>query len=95
VDTSYDGGGNMTFVPAFRVAYNTTDKWAIAAEEYADFGPFHKFHTGAEQVHQIYGVIDYKGALEVEAGVGFGLTDASDPWTLKMILSYDLNKKKK
>lgn len=95
VDTSYDGWGNMTFVPAFRLAYNATDTWAISAETYSDFGPFTDFHRAADQSHQIYGVVDYTGrVLEFQAGVGFGLTDASDKLTFKTILAFDLNRKK-
>ena len=95
VDTAYDGAGNMTFVPAFRLAYNATDTWAIAAETYSDFGPFKDFHKAADQAHQLYGVVDYTGRfLEFQAGIGFGLTDASDTLTFKTILAFDLNRKK-
>ena len=39
VDTQYRGGfGSLEFVPATRIAYNLNDKWAVAAEEYADMG---------------------------------------------------------
>jgi hypothetical protein len=95
VDTSYDGGGNMTFVPAFRLAYGISKTMQIAAETYSDFGPFNGFYKGQNQSHQLYGVVDYAGKrLEFEAGVGFGLTDAADDLTVKTILSFDLNKKK-
>ena len=37
-------------------------------------------------------MIDYSGKpFDVEAGVGFGLTPATDKVTLKLILSRDLN----
>ena len=92
LDTSYDGLKNLDFAPAFRVAYNLPRMWAIAAEEYADYGPLHDFLPKGEQVHQLYGVVDktVKG-LDIEAGVGFGLTDATDKLTVKLILSHDLN----
>lgn len=93
VDTSYDGGGNMTFVPAFRFAYRATDKVQVAAETYSDFGPFNNFAKGQDQSHQLYGVVDFAGKwLEFQAGVGFGLTDAADDLTVKTIVSFDLNK---
>lgn len=64
----------------------------MAVEEYADFGPLRRFYSGNEQSHQLFGVVDYSGkVMDVEAGVGFGLTDASDNLTLKLILSRDLN----
>ncbi|HEX3704628.1 MAG TPA: hypothetical protein VHU82_14960 [Vicinamibacterales bacterium] len=95
VDTAYDGLKNLEFVPAARVAYNVSAIWAVAAEEYADFGPVHRFVAAGDQVHQLYAVVDHrgKGPFDIEAGVGFGLTDASDRVTFKLILSRDLNKR--
>jgi hypothetical protein len=93
LDTAYTGLKNLEFVPATRVAWNVAPAWAVAAEEYADFGPLHQFYAPRDQVHQLYAVVDRKaGFLEVEAGVGFGLTSASDRLTIKLILSRDLNK---
>ena len=93
LDTSYDGVKNLDFAPSTRVAYNLPATWAVAAEEYDDFGPVHQFYSRPGQSHQLYGVIDHATKfLDIEAGVGFGLTDASDKLTLKLILSRDLNK---
>jgi len=94
VDTAYDGLGNLEFVPAVRVAYNFKSEWAVAIEDYSDFGPVKRFLPGGEQAHQIYGVVDKTwNGWDIEAGVGVGLTDASDRLTLKLILSRDLNKR--
>jgi len=91
-DTSYDGLENLDFAPATRVACELSRTWQLAIEEYADFGPVHQFYAGNQQTHQLYGVVDHTTtALEIEAGVGFGLTAASDKVTLKLILSRDLN----
>ena len=93
MDTNYTGGlGNLEFVPEDRVAFNLNDKWAIGAEEYADFGPLRHFLPLDEQFHEIWAVTDYNSKfLNVETGVGFGLTAASDKLTLKLMLSRDLN----
>jgi hypothetical protein len=92
IDTSYDGFGNLEFVPAARVAYNFPSGWAVAVEEYAGFGTFHDVASPAEQAHQLYGVVDrsWKG-WDIEAGIGVGLTDVSDRLTFKLILARDLN----
>jgi hypothetical protein len=95
LDTEYDGFKNLDFAPALRVALNLSKVWAVAAEEYDDFGPIHGFLPGGQQVHQIYGVIDRSGKLNIEAGIGAGLTGASDKLTLKLILSFDFNEPKK
>ena len=95
VDTAYDGFKNLEFVPAFRVAYTASETWQVAVEEYADFGPVSQFHAARDQAHQLYGVVDYNGRfVGLEAGLGFGLTSASDDVTFKLILSVDLNKRK-
>ncbi len=92
LDTSYDGFRNLDFAPATRLAYNLSPKWAVAAEEYADYGALHKFNPVSEQAHQLYAVVNHDSKfLNVEFGVGFGLTPASDKVTIKLMLSRDLN----
>jgi hypothetical protein len=94
VDTAYDGLSNLEFVPATRVAYSFASGWVLAAEEYADYGRFGDWASPSEQAHQLYGVFDKTfGAIDVEAGIGVGLTDASDRLTLKLIIAYDLNQR--
>jgi hypothetical protein len=91
VDTSYDGLGQLEFVPSIRAAYNASPVWAIAVEEYADFGPVHHMYAASDQAHQIFLVTDRTGKQwDIEAGIGFGLTSASDGLTLKLILARDL-----
>ena len=92
LDTAYDGFRNLDFAPATRVAYNVNPKWAVALEEYGDYGPLHHFNRSNEQSHQMYFVVDHPSKImDIEAGVGVGMTSASDKITLKLILSRDLN----
>jgi hypothetical protein len=95
VDTQYDGFRNLEFVPSERVAYNPSSKWALALEEYADYGKVNNFAPVSNQAHQLFAVFDYAGALDIEAGVGFGLTDSSDKFQLKLIVARDLNRRPK
>lgn len=82
-DTAYDGLNNLDFAPATRVACNLSRAWALAVEEYGDFG--------SPPTHQLYGVVGHESkTLDLEAGVGFGLTAASDNVTFKLILSRNL-----
>ena len=91
-DNSWKGFKNLDFAPSARVAYNISDKLAVAVEEYADFGVIEHFLPGDQQSHQVFGVIDYKcEPFDIEAGLGFGLTPASDGLVAKLILSHDLN----
>ncbi len=93
VDTNYTGGfKNLEFVPATRVAYNLNDKWAVAAEEYADLGPLRHFDSAHNQFHEIWAVMDHNTKyLNIETGVGIGVTSGADKLTFKLMLSRDIN----
>jgi hypothetical protein len=93
LDNSFRGGfKNLDFAPAVRVAFNLPPKWALAVEEYADYGPLRQFYSASKQSQELFMVFDrYSKTLNIEAGVGFGLTSSSDKITLKLILSRDLN----
>jgi hypothetical protein len=93
VDTSYDGLKNLDFAPSTRIAYKKSPRLSVAAEEYADYGPLKGFYPSGSQGHQLFGVVDFAlgHGIDIEAGIGFGLTDATDSRTFKLILSHDLN----
>jgi hypothetical protein len=97
VDTDYTGGfGNLEFVPATRVAYNVNDKWAVAAEEYADVGPLRHFLAPGDQFHEVWAVLNHDTKIvNIETGVGVGVTHGADRLTFKLMVSRDLNSKKK
>ena len=93
VDTDYTGGvKNLQFNPSLRVAYNLNDRWAVAAEEYAGFGPLRDFVPVSQQFHEVWAVVDRNSKIvNVEAGVGVGVTGGADRLTFKLMLSRDLN----
>ena len=91
LDNSYNGFSRLDFAPATRIAWNLSKTWAVAAEEYDDFGPLREFYSGSAQSHQLFAVADWRGeGVAVEGGVGFGLTAATDDVVFKLILSKDL-----
>ena len=93
-DTSYDGVKNLVFAPSTRVAFNVKPKWQLAIEEYSDYGAVRHFSLSGDNVHQVFFVMDHTAKLmDIEAGVGVGLTASSDKLQLKLILSRDLNKR--
>jgi hypothetical protein len=93
MDTGYTGGfKSLDFAPSVRVAYNFAPRWAAAVEEYADYGPLRQIYPSTEQSHQIWAVMNHSAKfVNIETGIGFGLTAASDKVTLKLMLSRDLN----
>jgi hypothetical protein len=94
VDTDYSGGpAGLEFNPSQRVVYNLNDRWDVAAEEYDGFGRFRSFDNLHNQFHELWGAFDHTGKLwDLEAGAGLGLTSGSDKWTLKLMISRDINK---
>lgn len=93
LDTNYTGGfRNLQFNPAGRVAYNFNETWTVALEEYDGYGPLRSFVSESQQFHESWAVFDHNGHwLNIEAGVGAGLTSGSDALTFKLMLSRDLN----
>ncbi len=93
VDTDYRGGlGGLEYVPAARVAYNLNRRWAVAAEEYSDFGPLRDFYPTHNQFHEVWAVLDHHSKIvDIETGVGFGVTGGADKLTFKFMVSRDLN----
>jgi hypothetical protein len=93
VDTDYRGGfSGLEFVPAGRIAYNLNSNWAVAAEEYADFGQFRGFYDTHDQFQEVWAVVDHHTRfVDIETGVGFGVTAGADKLTFKLMVSRDLN----
>ncbi len=91
VDNSYDGFSNLEFVPATRVAMRVSATCKLALEEYDDFGRISHFLPTAKQSHQLFSVIDiHTRRFDIEAGVGAGLTAATDHRVVKLMLMKDL-----
>jgi hypothetical protein len=97
LDNSWAGGfKSLDFAPEARAAYDFSDKWAAAVEEYSDIGPLRDLYAVGRESQELWGVMDHAaGSVAIEAGIGFGLTSASDKVTLKLILSRDLHSKAK
>jgi len=67
------------------------DFW-VGLEYYTALGPIGNFLPFSEQEHNIYGVVDFKvGNVDVNFGVGYGLTGGSDRWMTKLIIGTELN----
>jgi hypothetical protein len=75
------------FEPAAKVRWDTGRGFGLGAEYYAGLGPLIDPLPAARQEHTAYLVFDLlDSAFELNAGVGHGLTDATNAWTVKLIL---------
>jgi hypothetical protein len=87
VDASFGSAGSVDFAPALRLARSVAKDTMVGIEYYADFGPLGNFSPIDQQKHSVFGVIDFTVlGLDVNLGVGFGLTDASDKIVTKLII---------
>src|SRR6266581_9733307 len=79
----------VDFAPAARFACLLSPAWAVGLEHYADFGPIDNFTRSSLRLQELFLVADYSGPmLDVDFGVGRGLTSGSDDWTVKFILGW-------
>ena len=89
VDVSFGKYGEADFTPAARVARKLAPDTFVGLEYYADFGEIGNFSKLADQQHTLFAVTDFKaGVFDVDFGVGYGLTPASDRWVIKTIIGY-------
>jgi hypothetical protein len=93
---AFDGPGakeGMGLEPELMIAYDAVpDQLMLMVEYFTALGPAHHLLPSDEQAHLIYPQIEYSfsEALTVNAGVGLGLTDASDSftWAVRLMLSF-------
>ena len=87
-------GSGPSFAPAAMAKLKAFGRVAFGLEYYADFGPFSGFAAAREQQHYLFEAVDLLGVQhwELNAGVGEGLSEASNALVLKVILGYSWGK---
>jgi hypothetical protein len=89
VDMGFGSQGDVDFLPAVRLARKIADDVQLGVEYYSDLGRPGSFSSLDQQSHQVFAVTDFKvGVVDVDFGIGYGLTANSDRWVAKMILEY-------
>ena len=89
VDIGFGKYGEADFAPAARLARKLGPDTYVGLEYYADFGEIGNFAKFEDQQHTLFAVTDFKlGVFDVDFGVGYGLTPASDRWVVKTIIGY-------
>jgi hypothetical protein len=88
-DLGFGQSGDIDFLPAARLARKITDDLQLGVEYYTDLGRPGSFLPFEQQAHQVFAVADFKvGVVDVDFGIGYGLTSGSDRWIAKTILTY-------
>ena len=89
VDVGFGRFGEQHFAPAARLARKLDQDLFVGLEYYTDLGQIGRLPGFANQEHTLFAVTDFKlGVVDVDFGVGYGLTPASDRWVIKTILGY-------
>lgn len=84
------------FAPNFKASYVASPKISLGTEYYGNLGPLNHFAKLPEQNHAIFFVADLyvDPKWEINFGPGFGLTNATDGFILKLILGRRITWKK-
>ena len=70
-----------------KVAYKTDADYEVGFESYNELGPLRNLGHLNQLSQTLYGVIDtHVGKFDLNAGIGHGLTTASDRWLIKFII---------
>lgn len=90
IDFAWGGQlGGVEFAPAARFMRNLGEDRFIGLEYYTGLGTPGNWESFQQQGHELFAVTDFKvGEVDVDFGVGYGLTSGSDRWIVKTILSY-------
>jgi hypothetical protein len=87
VDFGFGGGGSSAFAPASRLARQIHGETWLGVEYYSNYGPINAISPATDQQHVLFGVVDFKIlGFDVNFGMGFGLTGASDGVVSKLII---------
>jgi hypothetical protein len=75
--------------PAARLTRKITDTFDVGVEYGGALGQITSIATTSQQAHIVYGVTDFKlGAVNVSAGIGYGLTQSSSGLAMKLGISH-------
>ena len=93
LDLSFKGQNSNKgpeFAPNLKISYEFTELISGGIEYYGALGPLKGFDPLKQQEHMLFSVVDLDlgPEWELNMGVGFGLTPATDRLLIKMILGY-------
>ena len=92
-----DASAGPTFEPAAKVARSIGEVLAAGIEYYGAIGPIASPSVLADQTHELFGVLDLEAFnnLELELGLGGGVTPASAGLIGKIIVGYTFELRKR
>jgi hypothetical protein len=87
-------GGRPQFNPSLKVARTVAQGLALGAEYYTELGRLGRPLPHGEQARTLYFAVDWEsGPLPLQFGIGRGLNDATDKWTVKAIFTFTFDRR--
>lgn len=84
-----DRGGRPGFNPSFKVARSAGEGLALGLEYYTELGRLGRPAPRAERPQTLFFVLETERTpVPLHVGIGRGLNDAADKWTVKAILTF-------
>jgi hypothetical protein len=88
-----DQSSRPTLNPSMKVARTVAPGIAVGAEYYTELGPLGRPTPRAEQPRTLYLAMELdRGPIPLHIGIGRGLNDAADKWTIKAIFEFSFEK---
>ena len=96
IDLAGPLAGPPQLEPAARIAFDVARELSVGVEYYAAFGPLDAPLAASQQVHRLFGALDYEhtfGTVRfgVNAGLGYGFT-AGDRLIIKTIFGFEFGR---
>jgi len=95
LETAADGrrGEPVAFEMQSKIGFRVSETWLLGVESYNAFGPVSRVAPFALESQILYATVDteWRG-LDLNFGVGKGLTDASDGWAIKAVIGIPLGR---
>src|SRR5690349_11698560 len=92
LDWSLNGparAGRPAFNPSFKLARKVASDLALGFEYFTELGPIGRPLPASERAKTLYFAAEWEGGpVPLHVGIGRGLNDATDRWTVKAILEF-------
>lgn len=89
LDKAISAGQPFTVDVDSKIAYRTDAGYQVGVESYNELGPVSDMGHLGQHSETVYAVVDTTvRGVDLNAGIGRGLTTESDRWTVKLILGF-------
>ena len=89
-DLSQNSDATPAFAPSSKIAFDTRQGFNLGFEYYSDLGSLAKIDSLKNAIQYLFAAFDLtNGPIELNIGIGQGLTSNSNPYVAKAILGFE------